>query len=299
MKFTLTIVSAILAAVAMASPSVPRGDGDSVSDASYGDCLTAAGAKKVANNYASLIGQYTEAKAQNLLHSGFSETSDSINVLSKKPLGSVTFPTKAAFIAELNKFPVFPLSITSIEAYTCDTVVVRWTQTFGRTKPQPAAGISSLRMKKTKDGWKFYRIFTEFNSITYYQNMGGVCPVVAERASNNNIESTSTSRERGRFGHHLPQSPSASYLATHWPTLPMSPIATMPPLAVGLAVTFAVLMGFVLAITCMLYCRASGRAGDLNSHNLGFTPLTTIHEASDEEDEGEDDRRQRTARSPV
>ena len=67
------------------------------------------------------------------------------------------------------------ISITSIEAYTCDTVIVCWTQTFQK-QPKTVAGIASLRMKKTKDGWKFYKIFTEFDTVTYYQNIGGTCP---------------------------------------------------------------------------------------------------------------------------
>ncbi|KXJ88464.1 hypothetical protein Micbo1qcDRAFT_207192 [Microdochium bolleyi] len=66
---------------------------------------------------------------------------------------------------------------------------------------------------------------------------------------------------------------------------PNVPMATMMPnLAVGLALTFAVLMGLMLATTCMLYIR--GPSSTSRSDVLGFTPLTTIHEASDEDEPG-------------
>ena len=60
-------------------------------------------------------------------------------------------------------------------------------------------------------------------------------------------------------------------------------LAMLSPVAVSLAIAFTVLMAFALAITCMLYCRASNRRRALDSNDLGFTPLTTIHEESDEE----------------
>lgn len=70
---------------------------------------------------------------------------------------------------------------------------------------------------------------------------------------------------------------------SHHQRLSLLHSAMLPPVAVSLAITFAVLMAFALAITCMLYCRGSKRRRALNSDDLGFTPLTTIHEESDEE----------------
>ncbi|KAJ1328164.1 hypothetical protein MN608_07500 [Microdochium nivale] len=58
---------------------------------------------------------------------------------------------------------------------------------------------------------------------------------------------------------------------------------TMPDLAIGLAVAFAVLMGLLLATTCMFYIRGPS-SGTYRSNARGFTPLTTIHESANEDE---------------
>jgi len=165
MKFTTTVVQAILVSLAMALPS-----GNLIDHLS--PCLTSTSVKQVISDYSSLIGAYNDKLADRILHPGFTDSSDSINVFIGKPLGSVTFPSKQDFMTAQASLQPIPLSVTSVEAYTCDTVVVKWAQTFGQS-PQTVAGISVLNMKKGKDGWKFYRIITEFNSLIYLANMGG------------------------------------------------------------------------------------------------------------------------------
>ncbi|KXJ88465.1 hypothetical protein Micbo1qcDRAFT_207193 [Microdochium bolleyi] len=140
------------------------------------ECLDDSTAKQVAADYASLIGAYTEAKANAMLAEDFSGSSDSINVIARYPLGTVTFESKTKFKSEMVGIPAIPLNVTSIDAYSCNVVALRWTQTFGPpSKPQPAAGISTLFVKKQGDKWRFQKIFTEFNSITYFMNLGGHC----------------------------------------------------------------------------------------------------------------------------
>lgn len=179
MKFTVAAIPALGASLAMAAPPLlPVLDDASLILAarSVGDCLSDSTARQVAADYASLIGAYTDAKANAMLTDDFSEMSDSINIIAHKPLGSVTFPTKKAFMNEVVHQPAIPVDVTSIDAYSCNVVSLRWTQTFGPpSNPKPAAGISTLFMKKVGDQWRFQKIFTEFNSITYFMNSGGHC----------------------------------------------------------------------------------------------------------------------------
>ncbi|KAK8086066.1 hypothetical protein PG994_001040 [Apiospora phragmitis] len=129
----------------------------------------------ITKNYAQVIGNYTEALADSFIAEGFQDTSDSINVLAQQPLGSVTFPSKAAFKAGQSQLPKIPLVVKSVNAVTCDTIVLRWTQTFGNP-PAPAQGISILVVVFDKSkGWQLKTLYTEFNSLTYFTNTGGSC----------------------------------------------------------------------------------------------------------------------------
>lgn len=165
MKFYATVVPAILVSLATASPI-----GNIIDLIS--PCLTSTSIKQAATDYSSLIGAYTDKLAGKVLHPEFTHTSDSINILSGRPLGSVTFASKQAFMSEQAHSSSIPLAVTSIEAYTCNTLVMKWTQTFGQS-PQTVTGLAVLDLKKDKDGWKFYRLKVEFNSLTYLTNIGG------------------------------------------------------------------------------------------------------------------------------
>ncbi|KAI8625102.1 hypothetical protein F5Y19DRAFT_479976 [Xylariaceae sp. FL1651] len=137
-------------------------------------CMDPKDGQKLASRYADLIGAFTPEKAEVLLADDFTDTSDSINTLSSKPLGSVTFPSKQDFIREQSQQPIIPLNITSVDATTCDTVVLRWTQEFGAIS-KPVAGISVLVACMQDDDWRIKAVHTEFNSVIYWQDMGGLC----------------------------------------------------------------------------------------------------------------------------
>lgn len=127
------------------------------------------------SSYAQLIGNYTDALGQSFVSdSGFTDTSGSINALAGLPLDAVTFSSKAAFMANQETQPKIPLVVTSVNAVTCDTVVIRWTQTFG-AKSLPAAGISILTFVCEGGEWKLKTVYTEFNSLVYFQDIGGNC----------------------------------------------------------------------------------------------------------------------------
>lgn len=161
MKCFTNIAIAAMAGLALASP------------AKQPCCLTKSDVTTITNNYADLIGDFTADKALAYLTPDFQDTSDSINVLSGIPLGSVTFPSRDIFIQAQSQLPsVGPLTIKTIHSYTCDVITLTWTQTFGQT-PQTVQGIAVIYATKSSNKWLIKKIFTEFNSLTYFQNIGG------------------------------------------------------------------------------------------------------------------------------
>jgi hypothetical protein len=158
----------LFATTALAATLSRRSD---ASDSSY-KYLTPAAAEQVVSQYSQLIGNYSDALAESFLADSFTDTSDSINVLTNAPLGSVTFPSKQVFMSVQAGQPKTPLVVQSVNAVTSDTIVLRWTQTFGAAN-QPVAGISILVVEWNNGVWQLKTIYTEFNSLTYFTNIGG------------------------------------------------------------------------------------------------------------------------------
>jgi hypothetical protein len=117
--------------------------------------------------------------ASSFLAEGFTDVSDSINALAGLPLGNVTFSSKQAFMASQESQPKIPLVVTGTHAVTHDTVVIRYTQTFGAAN-LPVAGISILEFVCGEGGqWKLETIWTEFNSLVYFKDIGGSCSLAS------------------------------------------------------------------------------------------------------------------------
>lgn len=127
------------------------------------------------DNYAEVIGNYSEALAQSFLFEDFKDISDSINILAGIPLGSVTFPSKQAFMASQATQPKIPVVVTGTYAVTRDTVVIRYTQTFGAGDVVAGIAILGFACDQGDKQWKLKEINTEFNSLAYFQNIGGSC----------------------------------------------------------------------------------------------------------------------------
>lgn len=160
MRFIVSFLFTTVVSGACASPYPQAGGG-------YGKCLDRRAVNETKTNYAEVIGNYTPELADRFLSDAFQDTSDSINVLAGNPLGSVTFPNKAAFKAGQSQLPKIPLVVKSVDAVTCDTIVLRWTQTFGNpAKPEPVQGISILVTAFEKGAWKLKTLYTEFNSLS-------------------------------------------------------------------------------------------------------------------------------------
>ncbi|ROV93834.1 hypothetical protein VMCG_08772 [Cytospora schulzeri] len=126
------------------------------------------------NNYAEVVGNYSDALASSFLAEGFTDVSSSINAIAGLPLENATFPSKQAFMASQETQPKIPLVVTGTYAVTQDTVVIRYTQTFGAAN-LPVAGISILEFVCEDGQWKLKTIWTEFNSLVYFGDIGGSC----------------------------------------------------------------------------------------------------------------------------
>lgn len=162
---------ALFASAALGASLSPRGRSSSCRPLEAGSHVVAT----LVDDYAQLIGNFTPALSDRFVaDAGFTDTSDSINALAGLPLGSTTFASKATFVANQASQAKIPLVVTSISAVTCDSIVLRWTQTFGLAD-LPAAGISILDFVCEGGGWKLKTLYTEFNSLVYFQDVGGSC----------------------------------------------------------------------------------------------------------------------------
>ena len=139
-------------------------------------CLNPTTASNLVNGFASLLTNYNVNTANALLASDFTDTSDSINFLAGYPLGSTTFPSKAAFEAGQGSQPAIGFNVLNIDAVTCTVIAFRWEAILG-SQP-PVKGINILyasNLNHTNAGWQIETVYSEFNSGTWSQEIGGVC----------------------------------------------------------------------------------------------------------------------------
>jgi hypothetical protein len=161
----------LLAGTALSAAIIPR------DDSLQKRCLAidSTAVSTIEYEFAQLIGNFSNATAEKFLADDFKgDSSDSINILIGKPLGSLTFTTKQNFIDEQQQVPLIPLNILQTNAVTCDTIVIRWILEF----PEPALpvqGLSVLILEFNNGCWQLLEVYTEFNSLTYFENAFGYC----------------------------------------------------------------------------------------------------------------------------
>jgi len=137
------------------------------------DCMGPDDISYILGGYQGLVSSYNGSDADRLLTHDFIGTSDSINAVAGLPIGSITFPSKAAFKQIQTLSPSVPLVITTINYAQCSFLAVRWNATFGHP-PQNVLGMSMLWTYLPDGGdWKIKQLLTEFNSCTYLKNLGG------------------------------------------------------------------------------------------------------------------------------
>lgn len=157
-------------------------------------CIPETTATEIVNQFSSLLTAFNSQVAANLLSSvSFVDTSDSINFLGGFPLGGPTFPSAAAFIYGQGMQPPIGFDVLNIDAVTCAGVIAfRWSATIN---PAGSAvkGINVLYASndpslggghgKGVDGWVLTQVFSEFNSGTWLEDIGGTCTPPPPRPS--------------------------------------------------------------------------------------------------------------------
>jgi hypothetical protein len=86
-------------------------------------------------------------------------------------LGSITFATKAAFIAASAEQPEVPFTVLQTW-HTCDTVIIRWVANPG---PQQVQGLDAIIVEPSSNDFQPYQIkvvYGEFNSGAWFADLG-------------------------------------------------------------------------------------------------------------------------------
>lgn len=139
-------------------------------------CLDDGAAQKVAENFRSLITNYSNASAAAYLTEDFHDYSDGVNTLinsgcpnGPQPLGSPTFTSLESFQAGQGSQPNIPFEILNVW-HGCDFVAMRWKspqpQATGPTPQEQVQGIIVMEVCQggEQEPWVIDTVYSEFNS---------------------------------------------------------------------------------------------------------------------------------------
>ncbi|TKA29488.1 hypothetical protein B0A50_03501 [Salinomyces thailandicus] len=168
------IAAATFALGALATPVIQKRDCNDT-------CMTYEQATVVANNFKSLIANYSDALADQTLTVDFVDYSDSVTELinsgctGPQTLGEPTFNGRAAFEAGQGSQPPIPFEILNLW-YACEgPVVMRW-----RSAQSPEIITGNIVIETTRsDGsepWLMNTVYSEFNSGAWLVNLGVFVP---------------------------------------------------------------------------------------------------------------------------
>jgi len=169
-----TIIAAAMAVGALASPTFPVLQKRDCNDT----CMTYDQATVVANNFKTLISNYSNAAADSYLTEDFTDYSDGVTELinsgcqGPQTLGAATFDSRAAFEAGQGGQPNIPFEILNMW-YACEgPVVIRW-----RSAQTPEIITGNIVMEVTRSSsssepWLINTVYSEFNSGAWLVNLG-------------------------------------------------------------------------------------------------------------------------------
>ncbi|KAI7356592.1 hypothetical protein KC354_g10349 [Hortaea werneckii] len=167
------IAAASLAMGAIATPFQKRDCNET--------CMTYEQATVVANNFKTLIANYSDALADQTLSTDFIDYSDSVTELinsgctGPQPLGEPTFDSLESFKAGQGAQPPIPFEILNLW-YACEgPVVIRW-----RSAQSPEIITGNIVMETERaqgaEPWLIKTVYSEFNSGAWLVNLGVFTP---------------------------------------------------------------------------------------------------------------------------
>lgn len=144
-------------------------------------CMTYDQASVVANNFKTLIANYSASFANEVLTVGFEDYSDSVTELinsgctGPQPLGAATFASRAAFEAGQGSQPAIPFEILNLWYACTGPVVIRW-----RSAQSPEEVTGNIVMETVRgngsEPWLINTVYSEFNSGAWLVDLGVFVP---------------------------------------------------------------------------------------------------------------------------
>ncbi|WPG98593.1 Hypothetical protein R9X50_00138600 [Acrodontium crateriforme] len=169
-------IAAVFAMGAVASSGLQKRDCEDT-------CMTYDQAFAVANNFKTLIANYSDAFAETVLGTDFQDYSDSVDELINSGclngpavLGAPTFDTRESFEKGQGSQPSIPFTILNLW-YSCEgPVVIRWRSD---QTPEIVTGnivMETERSNNTGEPWLIKTVYSEFNSGAWLVNLGVFTP---------------------------------------------------------------------------------------------------------------------------
>lgn len=165
-------------------------------------CMTYDQASVVANNFKTLIANYSSSFANEVLTVGFEDYSDSVIELMNAgcdgpvTLGDATFDSRASFEAGQGSQPAIPFEILNLWYACTGPVVIRW-----RSAQSPEEVTGNIVMETVRgsgsEPWLINTVYSEFNSGAWLVNLGIFKP-------NCSANGSSTTGPSGKVKRSLP-----------------------------------------------------------------------------------------------
>lgn len=150
-------------------------------------CMDNAAAQRVAENFRTLITNYSNESAAAFLSPDFVDYSDGVNFLINKGcpqgpeiLGQPTFTSLEDFQAGQGSQANIPFTILNVW-HNCDSVTMRWMTPEPATNvqpPQPVTGIVVMEVCQNggQEPWIISTVYSEFNSGAWLYSLGEFQP---------------------------------------------------------------------------------------------------------------------------
>lgn len=176
-----------LVSLALAMPPGPHSSSSNNFATRQQPCVDANAAQKVAENFQTLITNYSNASAAAFLAEDFVDYSDGVNTLinngcpnGPKTLGAPTFTSLEDFQAGQGSQPNIPFEILNVW-YGCDSVTMRWRSSAPEANGvQPQQQVTGIVVMEVCQGgsepWVIDTVYSEFNSGAWLYDLGVFVP---------------------------------------------------------------------------------------------------------------------------